>query len=151
MAASKQQTWLSDADQSRITAAIAAAERVSTGEVRVYIESKCPEPEALDRAKKLFLEVGMDKTIRRNGVLIYLAVDDHVFAIIGDAGIDEKAGGTTYWNAAATELAGFLKQGRQTDGLVRCIEDIGALLAVHFPPDGNDTGDEISNEILFGQ
>lgn len=147
----KQQAWLTPEEQTRITDAIARAEQASTGEIRVYIEEDCPTEDAIDRAKELFLSVGMEKTERRNAVLLYLAYAHRKFAIIGDQGIDEKAGGHSFWRAAADELRSHLKRGQKAEGLVRCIDRISEVLATHFPLDGTDSGNELSNDIIFGQ
>jgi uncharacterized membrane protein len=67
-------------DQDRIVSAIKNAEMATSGELRVHIERKS-DLDALARSKALFLELGMDKTELRNGVLIYLALEDKKFAI----------------------------------------------------------------------
>ena len=79
-----------EAQQKRIKDAVASAELNTSGEVRVHIESKCKEDNVLNRASQVFAHLDMQKTDARNGVLIYVALDDHQFAIIGDVGINQK-------------------------------------------------------------
>ena len=69
--------------------AIKAAELNTSGEIKVHIENRC-KSEVLDRAAELFALLNMHKTELRNGVLFYLAMKDHKFAILGDAGINAK-------------------------------------------------------------
>ncbi len=71
----------------QIRQAVADAEMDTSGEIRVHIERHC-KGDVLDRGAYLFEKLGMHKTEKRNGVLFYLAVDDHKFAILGDAGIN---------------------------------------------------------------
>ena len=79
--------FLTQDDEQEIIAAIQTAEKETSGEIRVHIE-KSTSIAALDRAVEVFHLLEMDKTQLRNGVLIYLASQDKVFAICGDRGID---------------------------------------------------------------
>ena len=85
----KASSFFSKEQQAQILAAVRGAEKETSGEISVHIESSLNE-DVLDRAAWLFHKLGMDKTADRNGVLFYLAVDDRKFAIIGDAGINSK-------------------------------------------------------------
>ena len=73
--------------------AIADAEKNSSAEIKVHIESSCNE-DVYERAVNIFNKLEMFKTKLRNGVLIYLAIDSKHFAIIGDIGINDKVGET---------------------------------------------------------
>lgn len=132
----------------RIHYAVHEAEKLTSGELRVYIEDKCRE-DVLDRAAFVFAEMIMHKTTARNGVLIYLALHDHKFAIIGDVGIHIKVG-DDFWNKIKIQMANDFKEGRYTDGLIRSVMDAGHALQQHFPRADDDTN-ELSNEIVFGK
>ncbi len=106
--------------------------------------------DAMDRAAELFAQLGMDQTERRNGVLLYLALKDHQFAIYGDQAIYE-AGGDALWQHAAEGLRQQLRAGDITAALCGAIEEIGAALARHFPPDPAVVKNELPDEIIFGQ
>lgn len=147
----KNKQWLNDAEQERVVAAIKAAEARTTGELRVYMESRCAYVDAMDRAREVFESLGMYNTIRRNAVLVYLAYDDHQFAIIGDKEIYEQAGGPDFWQHAAAELAAHLRKGEVVDGLVSCINELADALAAHFPYDPAITKNELPDEIVFGK
>ena len=88
--------FLGKENEKLIVKAIEKAEHQTSGEIRVHIESKC-RAEVLDRAAWLFKKLKMHETKDRNGVLIYLSINDHKFAIIGDAGIN-KVVPEGFWN-----------------------------------------------------
>lgn len=137
-------------DQERIVAAIRTAEAATTGELRVYVESHCGYVDAMDRAKEVFTNLGMDKTERRNAIIVYLAIKDKQFAIMGDKEIYEQAGGPEFWATAAAHLKMNLKAGKFAEGLVICINELGAALANHFPYDPTVHKNELPDEIVFG-
>src|SRR3954464_13372824 len=83
-------------------AAIKKAEKNTSGEIRLFIEDTCKE-NVLDRAAFIFNELGMHKTKERNGVLIYLAMESHHFAIIGDSGINSKVK-KDFWHDIKLEM-----------------------------------------------
>ncbi len=138
-------------DQERIVAAIRAAELGTTGELRVFIESHCTYMDAMDRAKEVFVNLGMVKTERRNAVIVYMALLDHQFAIFGDEEIYNRAGGPEFWSGAASHLKALLSEGKVVEGLVTCINELGAALAQHFPHDPAISRNELPDEIVFGK
>ena len=79
-----------------IVSAINNAEKITSGEIRVHIQSKCKE-DVLSEAKKVFHRLKMHKTKERNGVLIFIALKSKRFAILGDSGIHEKVE-NDFWN-----------------------------------------------------
>ncbi|TAF50439.1 MAG: TPM domain-containing protein, partial [Sphingobacteriia bacterium] len=86
----KAKSFFSEADQAAIVAAIQAAEVRTSGEVRIYVESRCRFVNPVMRARELFEDLRMDNTAEKNGVLVYLAMKDRQLAIYGDQGIHEK-------------------------------------------------------------
>ena len=147
----KKKQLLDDDDQERIVSAIRAAEAGTTGELRVFLESNCDYIDAMDRARELFGTLGMANTERRNAVLVYMALDDHQYAIIGDKEIYEQAGGHLFWENAAAELKNYLKQGKLVEGLTICVNELGKALAQHFPYDPAVHRNELPDEIVFGK
>lgn len=137
--------------QEQIVAAIQAAEAQTTGEVRVYMESRCAYMDAYHRAEEIFAQLKMDQTVRRNAVLVYLAVKDQQFAIMGDTEIFAKAGGPHFWEKAAATLRGYLKQGAIGEGVAACVAELGKALAEHFPYDPAVNKNELPDEIVFGK
>ena len=140
--------FLKEIKEETITAAIEAAEKGTSGEIRVHLEPHCQEL-ALDRASEVFAELHMHKTRLRNGVLIYVAYEDHKFAIIGDGGINAVVE-DDFWSDEKEILYTHFKQGKYTTGICEAIKGIGVLLNKHFPF-RDDLSGELPNEISFGE
>lgn len=139
--------FFSEEDKLQIENAIRAAELKTSGEIRVHIEKNCKE-DVLDHAAFLFEKLGMHKTDLRNGVLFYLALEDRLFAILGDAGINQKVP-DNFWEEIRKEMETNFKEERFTDGLVSGILKAGEALKHHFPWQTDDVN-ELSDEISFG-
>jgi len=138
--------------QDLILASVKEAEKETSGEVRVHIETSLTG-DVLDRAAWVFKKLGMHKTDERNGVLFYLAVSDRKFAIIGDAGINSKVP-AGFWNEISELLVKNFKEGKFTEGLSEGILMAGKQLQTHFPfkkDDVNELSDEISFDKLKGE
>jgi uncharacterized membrane protein len=133
-------------EQQRIVAAIKEAELNTSGEIRVHIENHCKE-EALERAAEVFYDLKMDRTAARNGILFYLAVKDHKFAIIGDEGINREVE-RDFWNDIKDEMIYNFKENKFTEGLIAGILKCGDKLKKYFPYQ-NDDVNELSDEISF--
>jgi len=139
------------ATQVRVVAAIKEAESKTTGEVRVYIEHECKYEDPMLRAKEVFAKLHMQKTARRNAVLVYLALNSRHYAIFGDTEIYEKAGGNTFFEKAAEEMKVYLKKNDVAGGLSHCVTELGKALAQHFPYDPSVPKNELPDEIVFGK
>ncbi len=134
-------------ERKRITNAIEEAELDTSGEIRVHIENHC-KGEVLDRAAFLFKKLKMHQTLLRNGVLIYLALKDHQFAILGDAGINEKVP-EGFWDDIKDKMLKHFREENYTQGLEEGIRDAGKQLKEHFPYQKDDIN-ELKNDISFG-
>jgi len=129
-----------------IDRAIKAAEKDTSGEVRLYVEDKCKE-DVLDHAAFLFGELEMHKTELRNGVLFYLALQDHKFAILGDAGINAKME-DDFWDHIKEAMKSEFVKGDFAKGLETGIQMAGKALADHFPYKDDDQN-ELSDDIII--
>jgi uncharacterized membrane protein len=139
---------LPPAEQARVITAIQAAERATSGEIKVHVERACPGKDAMARARALFQSLGLTRTRERNGVLVYVAIDDRLAAILGDQGIHAEVG-ETFWQEALDRMREGFRRGAFGDGLVGAVEAVGARLARRFPPrkdDVNELSDEISTD-----
>lgn len=132
--------------QDDILQAILNAELNTSGEIRVHIEKKC-KGEILDCAAAIFKRLGMDKTAAHNGVLFYLAVENHSFAIIGDSGINAVVP-PDFWESTKILMINYFREDKFAEGLVAGIEKAGQQLKTHFPYHKDDVN-ELSNEISF--
>lgn len=134
-------------DHDRIVGAIAAAEKQSSGEIRVHLHHRAvADPQ--DAGQKVFEKLGMTNTRRRNAVLVFIAPRSRNFAILGDSGIHERCG-DDFWKKSAEKLSAHFRGGKFTDGLVETIGELGRVLAEHFPPE-DGKADELPNEIDEG-
>src|SRR5436189_1936120 len=89
--------FLTQNEANMIVQAIQHAEKKTSGEIRVFIESRCRLVNPVNRAAEVFWKLKMDHTQERNGVLVYVASKDHQVAIFGDDGV-HKIAGQDYWN-----------------------------------------------------
>ena len=141
---SKTEDFLNAADEHEIISAIKEAEKNTSGEIRVHIENHSEKP-PLERAQEVFYQLEMDATVARNGVLFYVGVNDHAFAIIGDEGID-KVVEDDFWDCTKDVVISRFKEKRFKDGLVEGILRAGERLKKFFPYTSGDEN-ELSNEI----
>jgi uncharacterized membrane protein len=144
----KASSIFSPEDQDKLLASIREAEKDTSGEIRIHIDKTCKE-DVLDRAAWMFRKLGMEKTAERNGVLFYLAVKDHKFAILGDAGINSKVP-EGFWDCISELLARNFREGKFTEGLSEGILLAGKQLQKHFPYHKSDVN-ELTDEISFGK
>lgn len=138
----------SSEQQSEIIKTIKEAEQSTSGEIRLYVEDVCKE-DVLDRASFLFEKLQMHKTSLRNGVLFYLAIKDHKFAIIGDAGIN-KVVPPNFWDKIKEEMLTHFKNKAFSNGLKKGIKMAGETLKHNFPYHRTDKN-ELSDDIVFGK
>jgi uncharacterized membrane protein len=141
----KPKEFIHKLDDNRVMAAIAEAERKSSGEIRVFVSNEKP-PDALAAAEVQFLKLGMDKTRERNGVLIFFAPKIQQFAVVGDKEIHEKCG-SDFWQQIASEITAHLKAGEFTEAVIDAVTHIGDVLAKHFPRSPDDRN-ELPNQII---
>lgn len=140
----RQKEFLAALDQARIVEAIATAERMTSGEIRVHIQPKA-HGEIRSVAERTFERLGMTKTALRNGVLLFIACEEQRFVILGDRGINEMAP-EGFWDAIKGKLEQRFKAGEFTDGIVEAIHSAGEELRHDFPRAEGDIN-ELSNEI----
>jgi len=136
-------------EETLIKEAIRAAENLTSGEIRLFVEDFCDRDHPVERAAELFQLFGMFNTRQRNAVLIYLADKSRMFAIWGDTGINQRVG-HQFWEAEKQLLRSHLQAGNACTGLCAVIAQIGAQLQTHFPADPDDNENELPDEILYG-
>lgn len=133
-----------------IVNAIREAERKTSGEVRVFIESRCKYMEATERAAEIFYKLQMHKTVDRNAALVYIAYKDHQLAVWGDEGIHKKVG-NAYWQEEVSKMIANFNANNIVEGIRQCVADIGDALHLHFPYDMDTDKNELPDEIVFGK
>lgn len=144
---SEPKSFFTAEEQRRIAGAVAAAEKVTSGEIRVHLARKAGR-DAYKAAVAVFERLGMHRTEARNGVLIFLALREKSFAIIGDRGIDEKVP-DGFWEETSRVMTGHFRRDDFAGGIVAGIASVSEKLAAFFPwqkDDANELPDEISVE-----
>jgi uncharacterized membrane protein len=125
--------FLKAVDHDRIVAAIAAAEKQTSAEIRVFV-SRRKTDNALRTAGHHFTRLKMNETPLRNAVLIFIAPVSHQFAVVGDTAVHAKCG-DDFWREVVEGMEPSLKRGDFTEALLHGVAKVGSLLAEHFPPD----------------
>ncbi len=146
----KQQVFFTAREQEEILAAIRSAEKVTSGEIRLFVESRCRFVDPVDRAREIFFGLKMEKTDDRNGVLVYIATKDKQIAVFGDEGIHQKVG-DKFWYQSIFKILGHFKGEQYAEGLVNIIKEIGEALHQHFPYDNDTDKNELPDDIVFGK
>jgi uncharacterized membrane protein len=140
--------FFSEEQKQQIISAIKEAESHTSGEIQVHLENHCAE-DVLDRAAEIFAVLDMHKTERRNGVLFYLAIEDHKFAILGDKGINAVVP-KNFWENIKDTMRERFKLNELAEGLCMGILMAGKELKAHFPK-GDNNPNELPDEISFGK
>ena len=139
------ESFLNSEQEERVVEAIRKAEKETSGEIRVHLESYNDGEDVFKHAQEVFHLLKMDNTKEENGVILYVAVNLKKFVIYGDAGIN-KLVGADFWNSTRDLIQAQFKQGKFDQGLIDGIQEIGRVLKQHFPWDSNDEN-ELSDEI----
>ena len=146
----KKKDFFSIADKEQIVEAIRMAEKETSGEIRIYVESKNPYMDPVDRAAEIFFKLKMQETEHRNGVLLYIAMKHKELALFGDEGIYQKAG-ADYWNNAVKNMIAQFTKDNISNGIEQCIKQIGETLKEKFPYSPSEDKNELPDEIVFGR
>ncbi len=136
-------------EKERIVNAVKTAELQTSGEVRIFIESKCSFVNPLDRAKELFDELNMYNTAERNAVLLYIAMHHRQLAVFGDAGIYQKTG-ATFWDEQVKTMLHHFNSNDYVEGIAEVVLKIGKALQQHFPYNNMNDVNELPDDIVFG-
>lgn len=144
---SEAESFFTRAQGKQIVKAIKAAEKQTSGEIRVHLEAHTRK-EIVERAGEVFAELDMHETTQRNGVLIYLATEDHRFVIFADQGIHQVVP-EGFWEGIASHMTEAFKRNAFVEGLTEGITQIGAQLQAFFPFEQTDQN-ELPDDISYG-
>ena len=140
--------FFNEEEKNKILQAIKDAEDNTSGEIRLHLDSKC-KGDVLPQGIKIFQRLKMHKTALRNGTLIFLAVDDKKFAIVGDEGIN-KIVDENFWDDVRDIMQASFKKNEFAPGIVAAILRIGEKLKEFFPHQEDDVN-ELPDEISIGE
>lgn len=138
--------FLTREEEQRVVEAIARAETRTSGEIRVHLEEHCNR-DPLERAARVFHELGMDQTERQNGVLIYVAVEDHKVAVYAGKGIHKQVE-DEFWDDLLKVILDHFREGRHEEGLTEAVNLSAAKLQEMYPHHSG-VDNELSNEISY--
>lgn len=142
------ENFLTAEQQDTVVAAVRLAEKGTSGEIRIHIDGEC-EGNPMKRAEEVFGKLGMNRTGLRNGVLIYLACNSKVFAVIGDKGINDVVP-DDFWEDILNIMRVRFRKEEYTEGLSEAVLKIGEKLKDFFPYQENDVNEQ-PDEISFGK
>lgn len=146
----KKKEFFSAEEKTRIVEAIRIAEKETSGEIRIYVESKNSFMDPIDRTKEIFYQLKMQHTEHRNAVLLYIAMKDQELALFGDEGIYNKVG-AEYWNNAVKNMIAQFSRDNIITGIEQCIFQIGQTLKETFPYEVTTDKNELPDDIVFGR
>jgi uncharacterized membrane protein len=126
--------------------AIREAESKTSGQIRVYIQRGKLRVDPLSAAKEKFHRLGIHKTRERNAVLIFVAPRAHKFAVVGDKAVHEKCS-EQFWQRLVDGMRAHFQNEKFSHAIVETIEEIGKLLAAHFPK-RSTSSNELPDEIV---
>jgi len=146
----RRKEFFTDEEKQTIVDAVRIAEQRTSGEVRVFVESRCRYVNAIDRAVEIFENLKMQNTELRNATLVYVAIKDRQLAVFGDEGIHQKVG-NEYWANQVMKMINAFNRDNIAEGIRQCVLNIGEALAMHFPYDRNTDKNELPDDIVFGK
>jgi uncharacterized membrane protein len=144
----RRKEFFTDEERQSIIDAVRQAEQRTSGEVRVFVESRYVN--AIDRAVEIFENLQMQKTELRNATLVYVATRDKQLAVFGDEGIHQKVG-NEYWANEVVKMINAFNRDNIAEGIRQCVLNIGEALATHFPFDRSTDKNELPDDIDFGR
>ncbi|MBN1396906.1 MAG: TPM domain-containing protein [Bacteroidetes bacterium] len=132
-----------------IVSAIGEAEKNTSGEIQISIRQKRRWSERklnIDEiAQSEFYSLGMNKTSKKTGVLIFLLLEERKFYIFADKGIFAKVE-TSVWEKIAGDMSSQFLKNDFYHGIIKGIQEAGKVLSLFFPP-GADDVNELPNTI----
>jgi len=145
------QNYLNDDELLRISNKIKEAEKKTAGEIAVsireyksFFEGKKPLRQL---AEKEYVRLGINKTKEGTGVLIFLLLSERQFYILAHDNIN-KLTGEQVWADIKNIMQEKFVRGEFCKGILFGIDEIGKILAQHFPISPDDKN-EISNRVVI--
>jgi uncharacterized membrane protein len=138
---------LSEEEKKLLVSLVKSTEENTSCEIKIHINDFC-KGDALAKAIELITKLGLDRTKKRTGIILYLAVKDKKFAIAGDVGIHKILPDNT-WHELKDEAIAFFKDEKYVEGFSHCLLKLAKVVEVKFPENKNDNENEISDDISF--
>lgn len=104
------------------------------------------------RAKRFEAEAFRNEKIhvtdKRTGILLFIAMGERYVQVVADHGIYQKLDNDV-WQVIVDRLVADIKAGNMADGIVTAVDELGEMLATHFPADGDVNVDELPNHLIL--
>ncbi|MDP2645927.1 MAG: hypothetical protein Q8P24_13390 [Desulfobacterales bacterium] len=114
---------------------------------RLFVTKTRLEEQVRQRAERAFYEKGLYKTRDETGILFFISLFEHKVWVLADRGIYAKIAPEEL-QRYARDVARGVKQGNAAEILCDAIENMGKILAEHFPLRPDDTN-EFSDDIIL--
>jgi len=141
--------YMDDDDLLKISQKIKETEMLTSAEIVVSIKKNKPLLKKKVPLKTLaydeFLKLGLNNTVDKTGILIFIILDSHEFHIITDEGVNKFFSQNT-WESLIENIQSSFREGEFRNGLVKTVELIGETVKDKLPIKPNDIN-EISNKI----
>jgi uncharacterized membrane protein len=128
------------AADTRIQTAIQAAERRTSGEVRVFV-SRQPAAEPHAAARTEFERLDMRRTPLRNALLLHVAGDGAALGLCADESLELRAGEELRRAVPAAFAAELAATGDVPAAIVAAVAAAAEILAATFPKHSADRND----------
>lgn len=113
---------------------------------KIFLSRKEIAEQVQETAFYSFKFHGLDKTKKRNGLLIFVSLFEKRVVLLADSGISERISNEK-WKNITDALAQNIKKGNLVSGIIDAIDSCGKILAAHFPHERDDK-DELQNIIV---
>ncbi|MFP4466819.1 MAG: TPM domain-containing protein [Candidatus Goldiibacteriota bacterium] len=127
----KPEDFFSKEDIELIEDAIKYTAARTSGRIVFHVEKKSGR-KALQRAKEIFVEMGMREPDDKNSVLFLVTTADKRFTVVGDDGINEKVT-QDFWDNVVSAVTAKFREKEFGIGLVGGINLVAEKLAEFFP------------------
>ncbi len=133
----------------RITNHIKEIEKSTSGEICVSIREKRKFGERKlsirGLAEKEFLRLGINKTRDATSVLIFILLQERLFYILADEGINSVVPVNT-WEIIKEEMQRLFERGEFSKGIIHGVNRVGEILIEKFPLKPDDVN-ELSDRV----
>ena len=113
---------------------------------RVFISDREIDEEVQEAALTRFFKEELYRTRDETGILIFISVFEHRVWVLADRGINAKVD-KGQWDSIVARIVSGIKKGQQADAICEAVQDVGSILAQHFPVREDDV-DELDNLII---
>lgn len=113
---------------------------------RFFISNRELDVEVKEAALTSFFTKGLYRTRSETGILIFISLFEHRVWVLADRGINRKVA-PGQWDDIVALIVQGIKNKRGAEAICEAVDQVGTLLADHFPIQEDDR-DELTNLII---